>query len=117
MLDQQVKLHGYSERAARETIRLCRDRNVLKEYLNSREKEVVSIMIMLFDQEYATEAYVYNQTRLAREKALEEGHAEGEAKLGALISRLKSLGREEDVLKAATDTAARQALYEEFQMM
>lgn len=40
-----------------ETIRICKDQNVLKEYLQKREKEVVSIMTMLFDQEYAVECY------------------------------------------------------------
>lgn len=40
-----------------ETIRICKDQDVLKEYLQRHEKEVVSIMMTLFDQEYAVERY------------------------------------------------------------
>lgn len=51
VFDNQVKKYGLVEKAVRETIRICRDRNVLKKYLESRESEVVDIMITLFSQE------------------------------------------------------------------
>ena len=38
-----------TQKAVTETIRICKDRNVLKEYLLEREKEVVTIMMSLFD--------------------------------------------------------------------
>lgn len=41
-----------------ETIRTCKDRNVLKEYLESKEQEVVDIMMTLFDDEQILKAYV-----------------------------------------------------------
>ena len=34
-----------------ETIRICKNRNVLREYLLEREKEVVTVMVSLFDEE------------------------------------------------------------------
>ena len=40
-----------------ETIRICKDRNVLKEYLESRENEVVNIMMTLFDEETIMKNY------------------------------------------------------------
>lgn len=40
-----------------EAIRICKDRNVLKEYLESKEKEVVDIMMVLYDQEEAIQMY------------------------------------------------------------
>ena len=40
-----------TERAVKETIRICKDGNVLKEYLESKEMEVVTIMMSLFDDE------------------------------------------------------------------
>ena len=43
MLDDQVHKLGYSKEAAVEAIRICQDRNVLKEYLMEREKEVMWI--------------------------------------------------------------------------
>ncbi|MCM1499179.1 MAG: hypothetical protein NC124_12005, partial [Clostridium sp.] len=43
--------YGMTEQAIKETIRICKDRNVLKEYLESKETEVVTIMMSLFDDE------------------------------------------------------------------
>lgn len=54
---EQVKLRGRTREAVLETIRICKDQNVLKEYLANREKEVVDIMMALFDQQKAVEQY------------------------------------------------------------
>lgn len=70
--NQQIKALGRTRDAVMETIRICKDQNVLKEYLQKREKEVVSIMTMLFDQEYAVECY--------GDEKREEGKIEGEMK-------------------------------------
>lgn len=51
VVNEQVALHGRTLKAAKEIIRICRDRNLLKEYLNEREQEVEGIMRTLFDQE------------------------------------------------------------------
>lgn len=66
---EQVKRHGYSRKAVLETIRICRDRNVLAEYLKTRESEVVSIMMMLFDDAYIQRAYHMRVEREAAKKA------------------------------------------------
>ncbi len=55
---EQRKKHGQTKEAVTETIRICKDRNVLKEYLEGREQEVVDMMMTLFDDEYVLEAYV-----------------------------------------------------------
>ncbi len=55
--NEQRKKHGQTKKAVTETIRICKDRNVLKEYLESKEQEVVDIMMTLFDDEYVLEAY------------------------------------------------------------
>ncbi|HIR88792.1 MAG TPA: hypothetical protein IAC96_07570 [Candidatus Fimimorpha faecalis] len=74
--NEQVKEYGRTKEAVLETIRICKNRKILKEYLESREKEVVDIMMTLFDQEYAVERY--GDEKKAEGKA--EGLAEGEAK-------------------------------------
>ena len=51
---------------------------------------------------------------LAEGKA--EGLAEGEGKLAALMKKLLSLGRMEDLQKAATDQKYREILYTEFKI-
>jgi len=56
--NEQVKQYGRTEKAVRETIRICKDRNILKEYLESREKEVTTIMTSLFDKEEIFKQYV-----------------------------------------------------------
>jgi len=66
---EQARLHGRTKEAILETIRICKDRGVLREYLSSREKEVVSIMMALFDQEKAVEQFGYEK--------MQEGHKEG----------------------------------------
>lgn len=43
--------------AVTETICICKNRNVLKEYLESKEQEVVDILMTLFDDEQVLEAY------------------------------------------------------------
>ncbi|MCM1172835.1 MAG: hypothetical protein NC393_12025 [Clostridium sp.] len=55
--NEQRKKHGQTKKAVTETIRICKDRNVLKEYLESKEQEVVDMMMTLFDDEYVMEAY------------------------------------------------------------
>ena len=44
-----------------EAIRVCKDRNVLKEYLSSIEKEVVDIMMLLYDEEEIMRSYVESE--------------------------------------------------------
>ncbi len=41
----------------RGTIRICKDRNILKEYLMRREVEVITIMMSLFDNEQNMKTY------------------------------------------------------------
>ena len=55
---EQVSIHGRTRKAIQEAIRICKDRNVLKEYLESKEKEVVNMMMELYDQEEVMRSYV-----------------------------------------------------------
>jgi len=45
VINDQIKIYGRKREAITEAIRICKDRNILKDYLTSREKEVVDIMI------------------------------------------------------------------------
>ena len=74
--NEQVKQQGRTREAVLETIRICKDRKILKEYLESREKEVVDIMMTLFDQEYAVERYGDEK----KAEGIAEGIAEGTIK-------------------------------------
>ena len=67
--DEQVKLYGRTREAVTNTIHICKDRDVLKEYLSSREKEVVDMMMTLFDEEQVMRAYVESERKEAAKKA------------------------------------------------
>ena len=45
------------------------NQDVLKEYLEQREKEVVDIMMTLFDDEYILRTYIASEVKEASEKA------------------------------------------------
>ena len=53
VFDEQRKKHGYTLKTILETIRICQNENVLREYLTKQAKEVQTIMITLFSQEEA----------------------------------------------------------------
>ncbi len=70
--NEQRKLYARTKKTITETIRICKDRNLLKEYLESREREVKDIMFTLFDEERAIEIHVANIAKEAAEKAAKE---------------------------------------------
>ena len=71
VFNEQTKEHGMTRKAVTETIRICKDRNVLREYLLDREKEVVTIMMSLFDEEQIMKSYIKSERYdVVKEKAL-----------------------------------------------
>ena len=69
VFDEQRKIHGLTKPAIENTISICQDRGVLKNYLETKKKEVSNIMFLLFDQGYNTEVY----GREMRQEGIEEG--------------------------------------------
>ena len=57
VFNEQIKEYGMTKQAVTETIRICKDRNILKQYLSSKEVEVVTIMMSLFDDEQIMRTY------------------------------------------------------------
>ena len=102
VMDEQIKKYGRVREAALETIRICRDRNVLKKYLEEREKEVVNIMIELFNQELAVKEYG------------DEMKEEGRNEITQLFAKLFSLGKGKDVEKATKDPNYMQKLLKDY---
>ena len=105
IFNEQVALYGRSLNAAKETIRICRDKNLLKEYLSERAKEVEGIMLTLFDQEQ-----VWNVEREnIRSEAFNEGVNRGisQGKLSMLIELVRdgSLSLPAAAKKANLDVA------------
>ena len=77
VFNEQTKQHGMTQKAVTETIRICKDMNVLREYLLDREKEVVTIMMSLFDDEQIMKSFI----RSERYEAAQENARETAKKL------------------------------------
>lgn len=75
---EQVKRYGRTRKAVMKTIRKCRDNDVLREYLSNREKEVIDIMMALFDQQKAVEQFGYEKMKEGERKGQREGKIEGQ---------------------------------------
>ncbi len=58
---EQVEIYGRTGKAIKETIRICKDRDVLKDYLESREQEVLDMLMELYDQEEVIKSYVESE--------------------------------------------------------
>ena len=75
--NEQRKKYGQTKKVVMETICICKNRNVLKEYLESKEQEVVDIMMTLFDDEQVLEAYAEDiknsEARKTAEKLIRKG--------------------------------------------
>jgi len=69
---EQMKKYNQTHQAVIETVRRCKDQNVLREYLEGRGSEVISIMMKLFDDEEVLDMYVKSQRREAAEEAAEK---------------------------------------------
>ena len=68
--DEQRKRYGRTEQAIKKTIRICKSKNVLKEYLESREQEVVTIMMSLFNEEQIMKSYIKSERYEAEQESL-----------------------------------------------
>ena len=81
VFNEQIKEHGMTKQAVTETIRICKDRNILKQYLSSKEVEVVTIMMSLFDDEQIMRTYLkdavntaaYEADRATAERMIKKG--------------------------------------------
>ncbi len=70
--DEQRKKHGKTRTAILETIRICKDKNVLTEYLLEREKEVEAIMLAMYDEEEILLDYIRSEKYEAAQEAKRE---------------------------------------------
>jgi len=74
-------LYGNTKQAIPETICIFKDRNILKEYLENKEQEVVDIMMTLFDDKQILEAYAkdidenvtYREAKKTAERMIKDG--------------------------------------------
>lgn len=58
---EQRKVYGRTKEAILETIRICKDKDILREYLESRESEVLDMMMTIFDDETIMRNHIRSQ--------------------------------------------------------
>ena len=90
VLDEQIRLHGRKKIALENAMRICQNEGVLRGYLEGRKKEVIEIMTILFDQEYATEAYALERERIGEKRGQERGEKRG--KIKGVVDTCRRLG-------------------------
>ena len=74
--DEQRKKYGRTRTAILETIRICKDKNVLKGYLSEREKEVEAIMLAMYDEKEILMEYIRSERYEAAQEAKRENAKE-----------------------------------------
>ncbi|WP_373120420.1 hypothetical protein [Ruminococcus sp. Marseille-P328] len=73
VIDEQRNLYkNNTQTAITETIRICKDKNILKEYLENHEKEVIDIMVTLYSQEEVLRDYVTSEKFTSEVKGIVE---------------------------------------------
>lgn len=99
VFNEQVKAYGMTKQAVTETIRICKNRNILKQYLSSKEVEVVTIMMSLFNEEEIMRTYwedLKNETERKTEREIAERMIrDGEMSLEKIAHYVPSLSLEE----------------------
>lgn len=93
--NEQVKLYGRTRKAVTETIRICKDRNVLKEFLTSREKEVITIMMTLFDEERIMRNHIKSEKKETAIEAAEKMLRAGKMSVEEIAGYFKELSVED----------------------
>ena len=90
--------------AVEKAIDECIKKGILAEFLRKNRAEVLRVSIFEYDEE--------EHMRQEREESRQEGFEQ----MGELIVKLNQLGRQDDILKVATDAKFREELLEEFHL-
>lgn len=95
VFNEQTKIYGLKKQAVDKTICICKDRNILREYLAEREKEVVTIMMSLFDEEEIMKSYIRSERHDEAKETAERMIKKGKMTLEDIADCVPSLSFEE----------------------
>ena len=95
VFNEQTGQHGMTQKSVLETIRICKDRNVLKEYLLEREKEVVTIMMSLLNEEEILKSFIESEIHDEARETAERMIKDGELSLEKIARYIPSLSMDE----------------------
>ena len=83
--EEQVALHGRTQKAVEEIVRICQTTDILAEYMKSREKEVKDIMFTLYDEEEILRRHDKTVAEEAKQQGISQGISQG------IITSLRNL--------------------------
>ena len=98
----------YTSQTIRETLRICRNKGILEEYIKKMEGEIMDIMTYLFDEDNNKRLFGLEQWKLGEEEGKKEGKKEEKMQTAvnllnmnmdiSIIEKATGLSRE-DILK------------------
>ena len=95
--------------AINEAVDFCCENNIMTDYLNSKRKEIFDMIDFQWNMNEAKKVWKQNVI-----EAKETGRAEGENRLGKLISKLLSDGKHKEIQEAAENESRRHQLYQQY---
>ena len=118
---QFTKEQGSIQAGVKASIEWCLENDVLREFLIKERGEIYMLTIYEYNAEEERRKLLA-EVELDKEKIFSdgfqkgrsEGKAEGEKLLAELIAKLASLGKNDDISKAALDAGFREKLYLEY---
>ena len=112
VFDEQRRRYGSTRKAVLETIRICKDQNLLKEYLEEHEMEAKSMMITLYDDAQIMKNHDADLTRTVTERVTKRVTRESNLKsIKNLMQRL--LLTEEEAMDALDIPEEERSRYKE----
>ena len=98
---EQFTKHKRTLKTIKETIRICIERDILKDYLQQHEKEVITMLECLFDQETVFNNFINTKIYEAENRGIEKGIVQGRQEASILSiqktsNRLNMLGISKD---------------------
>ena len=86
---EQAALHGRTQKAVEEIVRICLTTDILADYMKSREKEVKDIMFTLYDEEEILRRHDKTVEQRGINKGIRQGISQGISQ--GIITSLKNL--------------------------
>ncbi len=96
--DEQRRKHGRTREAIVETIRICKEQDIMKEYFKQREQEVITMFMTLFDEDQIQKNH---DAQLVRETRQQVTETEQQKAVKAVVGALKKVnGSRTDAVEA-----------------
>ena len=98
--------------AVEQAVDFCIENGILADFLKKNRAEAIAMSIFEYDEE----KHLKNEREFGYQRGHKAGRMEGESRVNALNLKLTESGREDEIIKAATDKAYQEKLFKEFNL-